>query len=441
MAKSLPYIAQYLKQTPLPADWNRFEIVATRVRDLIHDPRRLKSNYPTIDLEFFRCLKAHGKRIHNLRSLQWTEPDADIFPHVTLFLGPHLVQLELCLPIEPAPGAFNFFSSIKNISPDIGTLHLTRFPYSQVPIPQPSQFLILSSLVCSFPRLTSINMRFPATAEAIKHLSTLPELSSLCITNDTAEILRTVADTGSQQPFACLRVLYLPEAWPALCFEFLKLIQPVHLRILSVHFGPTYMIQTHDIRQFFVGLRELCSHSQLETVAVGFGSNLANESPPPDVLEPLYAFKNLHTLIFESSLSDFDNASLKRLAITWPKLSRLDIYARPDGNDRSKVCLEGLAELVARCPDLTMLTIDLHISANNLQHWKKTHEGLCNDILWFLDLRRSTFDCDASELASLLHTLFPNLNNINYFGGELGAERSWADVARRLELYRRSVEE
>jgi hypothetical protein len=412
---------QYLKQTPLPADWNRFDIAATRIRLLTHVQRRGSA----ISLDIFRCLKVHGKRLHRLRELIWAEPNSDIFPYVDLFLGLHLVQLSLHFPKEPIPGALDLCSSIKNLSPNISILRYTLpRPLSAHPVDE------LSSLVCSFPQLTMFDANFPVTTEAIKHLSLLPKFTKLTIPNDAGEILKTVTDAGLQQAFASLRTLSLSKASPALCIKFLKLIRPVHLKSLLVRLDPNYVIQAHDMRQLFISVGDLCSHPLLETFTVDFAFNIG-EPLTRDILEPLFAFKNLSFVDARTFFSDFDNACLKSLAIAWPNLSSLALKTRPGGSGRSKVCLEGLAELVTRCPGLTTLTIELHVSANNLENWKKTRGDLSNNMLSRLDVGRSTFQCDAGELGRLLRILFPN---VKIFVHESDDEPgyNWSDVTRIL---------
>jgi hypothetical protein len=420
---------QSLKQTPLPADWNRFDIIATRIRYLSHDNERRRHNYPTINLDIFRCLKVHGKHIRHLRQLFWVELDIDIFPYVELFFGPNLVELSLDFPKVAIPGAVDLCSSIKNLSPNISTLELRLRAGVIRYIHQPS-LPGFSSLACSFPQLTAIHVDFPVTAEAIKHLSLLPKLTQLIIPNDASEMLKSITDARLRRVFANLTILCLTATSPALCYEFLKLIRPVHLKFLIVHLGPDYISVAHDVGQMFVGVRDLCSHPQLERFSLDFGSNSGGQPLTPGMLEPLFVFRNLDLMGACTPFSDFDNASLKRLAIAWPNLSQLTLHTRPDGRDRSKVCLEGLAELVTRCPGLTYLTIELHISAGNLESWKKTHGDLSNNILWFLDLSRSTFHCDAGELAHSLHILFPELTSFYALDDEPGY--SWNDVARHL---------
>jgi hypothetical protein len=360
------------------------------------------------------------------------EPDADIFPYVDLFLGLHLVRLILHFPKEPIPGALDLCSSIKSLSPNIDALQLrlggSEYPLSYLQHSQPVDEL--SSLACSFPQMTMINVNFPVTAEAIKHLSLLPKLTNVTIPNEATEMLKIITDAGLQGAFASLDSLDLSAASPALCIEFLKLVRPVHLRRLGVHLGRTYIPQAHDIRQMSIGLCDLCSHSQFEAFQIQFSRHWDGEPLTHNALEPLFAFTNLDFIRFYNNLFDLDNAALKRLAIAWPKLSTLCLYTRPTGTERSKICLEGLAELVARCPGLCMLTIELHISASSLQSWKETRGHLSNDTLWFLDLGRSTFCCDADELGRSLHTLFPNVTQFYAAGDEPGY--SWDNVARHL---------
>jgi hypothetical protein len=425
---------QHLKKTPLPSEWNRFDIFASRVRHLIYghnERRRPKSpNYPAINLDVFRCLRINGKRLHHLRELDWGELDPDIFPYVDLFLGPHLVLLNLRLPKDPTPVDIDLCSSVKNLSPNISML-CVRHGWSDYPqyfVPQPVDELCL--LACSLPHLTSININFPLTPEAIKYLSLLPNLTRFAIPNDAAEILKIIADAGLQRVFAGLTTLSLSVAILPLCIQFLSLIRPVHLKYLYVQCGPSYTSQAHDMRQLFIGIRDFCSYSQLERFTVSFIFNFGAEPLTSDMLEPLFAFRKLTVIEAPCPFSDFDNACLKRLAIAWPKLQSLVLHTRE--SDPSTISLEGLAELVERCPSLTTLTIELHISASNLENWKKTHGHLSNNVLWWLDLRRSTFHCDAGELGRLLHILFPKLTQ--FHARYQDPEYSWGDVARHLRL-------
>jgi hypothetical protein len=420
---------QYLKETPLPDDWNRFDIAASRIRRLIHDSREERRHYPAVDLGIFHCLKVHEKRFYHLRELDWVELNADIFPYVELFFGLHLVKLSLGCPKELTPAVVDLFSSIKNLSPNISTLTLVAgglLPYycRRLPIPVAG----LSSLACSFTQLTSINVNFPVTAEAIKHLSLLPNFLELFINNDAAEIVKVITGAGLQRVFVNLTRLRLTAASPASCVEFLKLIRPVHLYFLSVRLGPS---AAHDVHQMFVGVHAFCSHSQLVAFQV---VNFDGEPLTPDTLEPLLSFRNLCGMTVRTAFSDFENVSLKRLAIAWPNLTRLTLHTRPDGDDRSKVCLEGLAELVTRCPHLEMLSIELHISTSNLENFEKNHGDLCNSTLSSLALLRSTFHCDAGELARSLRILFPDMRHFYADGQEPGYD--WNDVARHLGFSR-----
>jgi hypothetical protein len=358
------------------------------------------------------------------------EPDADIFPYIDLFLGLDLISLVLRLPKKWTPSHFTVCSYVKSLSPNISILNL-KLGSSFVKRCRSADELSL--LACSFPRITKISAYFPLAAEAIKHLSTLPHLTSLFTANDAAEIVKAVSDAGLQQVFPSLTTVMLTKAWPALCIEFLQLIQPAHLKCLYIHLGLTHVPQAQDILRLFVSIRGLCSHSQLETFIVsGYGGPGSNPEPlTHDVLEPLFAFKNLSTITSDMVFPDFDTASLKRLAIAWPKLQHLVLHTCRDGGDCSKVCLEGLTELVTRCPDLNKLTIELHISASNLESWKTTHRRPSR--LRDLDFCGSTFYCDAAELGRSLRTLFPKLTRFNaYNWPQADSGYSWDAVARHL---------
>jgi hypothetical protein len=427
---------QYLKQAPLPADWNKFDIAATRVRHLRHDNELMGFHDSAIDLAFFHCLKVHGKCIRHLRELEWVEPDADIFPYVDLFLGPHLVGFRLDLRYLKEPidiPALDICSSVKNLSPNISMLYL-MLGWSEYPrVAQPTRLSDeLSSLACSFPGITKINTNFPVTTEAIEYLSLSLQLAELLIPNDAAEILKIVTDAGLRRVFASLTTLTLSAKTPASCIEFLEVIRPVHLKSLVVRLGPYYISRAEDMFHLFIGVHDLCSHFQLERFIVDsdLGFKLDDEPLTPDIFEPLFAFENLSVFEARSISSDIDNACLKRLAIAWPNLSTLVLYTRPDDDyGRSKICLEGLAELVTRCPCLIDLTIELHISTSNLENWKEFHGDLSNDTFQRLDFGRSTFRCDAGELGRSLHILFPNLG---YFHAQIDGDEPgyrWNDIA------------
>jgi hypothetical protein len=375
--------------------------------------------------------------LSNLRQLQWHDADRDVFPYVCLFIGPQLVDLStLLLNGTDCPnGSRTVLSSLQHNSPHLVKVDFVN-NYQQNEEHQVDLSYLASDLICRLNELQEVFCGFLLTQEAILHLSVLPNLRLLDISNDAELLLTCLQNAPLQTPFANIAHLTL-RGDIAACTTLLRLIHPFRLQSLSIQQTSSPIPLASTTHQLFLTLHSVCSHSAFTSLQI-YNSDEGGVLAPPEshlvtfhMLEVLFAFKNLTRLVISLPVN-IQNAAFYHMGLHWPLLEELDLGSRYLPCD-PQVTLVSLFGLSSQCHYLERLRIMLRVCVHDVSALRP---GIGmprsrNYTLTWLDLATSFCDPGVlnSDVAAILSDLFPNLDTISAW--TVGAKQEGSNPGQR----------
>lgn len=219
-------------------------------------------------------------------------------------------------------------------------------------------------------------------------------------------------------------------------------LHPTLLETLIIHTDDTPRVL--DVDEFFMNLSEHCSQVSLKRI-YGFQDEFQDDAVDDNVqvlenLRPLHSFHNLEYVWLNACMSfeDVNDAFIRDMASSWPRLQELDFGCTSCWGLPSRVTLDGLLAFCEFCPDLRVLGItfdatndDSPLSSHN--EWTKPLQNLHMDSLQVGHSRIGFDQVDA--VAAFLHRIYPNLTELTCWdehdGPGWAATRSvWLRVQR-----------
>ena len=344
------------------------------------------------------------------------EEDAKIHSYRSLFLSPRLMHLEFHPPHCDDENK-ELITSVNAACPSLRKLRILA---DYTVDGSRGLFDPICQLVHGLWNLEYIECGFPLSPAAIVHLSSLPTLTHMSLSDHPRSIVRSLAGTSS--PFSHLVTLTIP-AWDSQSvIELLNVLDLMHLKHLEIEFTPFQRLEvpfggyesafinyqptwpnSTDLAQLIAAVGAACSPLKLQSLAIipqeaeWFTLSLAS----PNIIRPLFSLKSLTSLTIDEICNyDFDDAFCGEVAGAWPLLQKF--HARQ--TNKPKVTLNGLTAILSGCAQLTNLCISISVSPFDVQSFYQRH-GIYNQPI----LNLGTDDnVERADLVNVFDILCPN---------------------------------
>jgi hypothetical protein len=405
-------------------DWQRFLAYASRVVNLATDVFECvsPSAFHILSLSKPATVKLFPKlRILDCRSVY----DGEFF-HVQHLLGPAIVDFDFSVR-DGDIFSMSLLHTLQELCPSIKKLVIRNFTAAVMED--------VSTHICSWETLEEVSVS-RLNDSALTHLASMRTLRSLSFLamdpiftsspprGPAFPVLQTLsfeADDASALP----RVLSFSTKCP----------------INDLSFEVNQPSSTDSWRECFQALQKHISHNTLKSLQFGeIGEEQADATRaiPGTLLMSLHVFSNLtkFTLRLSSPL-EFDDTTLKSMAIAWPSLRELCL-----GTDRalgglSNVTLAGLIPLVQYCRDLSILEVVVNATNTTALSQSKPGAGISNTLMTSLNFGDSRISPDVSNIAAFLSDIFPNVTSILYDVDQQIEEFDdrWEQVERLIPVF------
>ncbi|KAJ7760899.1 hypothetical protein DFH07DRAFT_740456 [Mycena maculata] len=344
------------------ADWERPLEYAHRIRTLSLWSSNSFPNHEVLEALSSGLARPEDYWCTNLRNIAWFPGDDSLFPYIRLFLAPkitgaRLTILESAVTISLLPTLLRY--------PDLKNLNI-----SYVTLDRDASSLLcrtVSTIAMGLDRIEELGVH-KLDRKALKHLSQLPVLETLCLYSPELEDLGPSSNSANMlqqiHPFPALRILRLSRTTLNFVIEFLDLLSDCHCGSFDVSSDALPTKSTTD--QLYAALASHLSRGTLQTLDIGS----YNGMPAPGVMDnyvingqvlaPLFGFVNLTSLELQLPVGlDIDDATAWDMARAWMKLDYLSFTGV---HHSSSMTLHGLSAFAKYCKDLAYLKITINAS-------------------------------------------------------------------------------
>lgn len=222
--------------------------------------------------------------------------------------------------------------------------------------------------------------------------------------------------------------------------QMIHYLHPILLETLIIHTEETPCVV--DVDEFFTKMAEHCSPTLLKRF-YGFQDEFQDDAVDDNVqvvetLRPLLSFHNLEYVWLNGCMSfeEVNNAFIRELAKSLPRIQELDFGCPSCWGLPSRVTLDGLLAFCEFCPDLRGLGITFDASSEDspLSSQGSRTRSSCNPRMKYMHVGHSRIRIDQVEaVAEFLAEIYPNLSELtcweNHDGPGWQATRSaWLRV-------------
>lgn len=313
---------------PLPTDWARFNYYAKRIKKLICG----RYKYPIVD---FIVLHHPGYNLFpSLRSLGWHTNDTVVWNHLSIFVPPTLLSLTITIDfIDRIP---LILDPLQKRCPIMEELIITQFD-SQTHEIEPPIFRQVSNTLHSFPNLSTLDLNyshvgFPIANEVLHHLSRLPYLRVLRISLENEYFNPEMLLPFSELAFPLLEELAITCIDIAVINSVVAILAAIFSNKLSkFSIQLPYDANGDDLHPI---LRQLSTHHSLTFLQLIYQHRTRNLedtdymvviSIPARSFSVLFGLSNIDTLILKGIYLDYTGSICEEMAISWPRLRKLQI--------------------------------------------------------------------------------------------------------------------
>ncbi|KAG2345905.1 hypothetical protein BDR05DRAFT_960200 [Suillus weaverae] len=407
------------------SDWQRMQYYAKRVHSLrVNDQEEV-----VIDKTILHGLATSPfapPMFTHLKRLWWSNNSADALPLLCSLVNARLEWLILH-DLDPMllPRVVPHIISSKS-------LHVACFPakYSMRHI-HPDVFQSwcnLQNLVCG-----------RVNDATLYHLATSSKLTHLTIQVDEKNDYGALMKLAGQPVFTALQGLDITATHTSHCIPILEIAELPSLRSLRIHSTETGLtdVELHQclclISYHCPNLRDL-RMTELQVSPPKFPAGYIITF---DTLKTLFSLRHLETLHLNTTCTfSLDDKELAQLAGTWLKLRALELGTENGWRQPSKITLQGFAELLRRCPVLSVVGLAMNAWAPDIDH-RRPGGGIRRNGLEVLRVADSKVTGPLS-VAAFLSDVAPNAEITGYeigydidgtFNSQMLYRERWEDVS------------
>ena len=298
----------------------------------------------------------------------------------------------------------------------------------------------LSGLVLSLPHLRLFHSDIVIDEQAISHLSTMCNLTSL--------ILRIPEVSLSHETSATLESLrYVNICAPNIesCTTLLNALHAPTLRTLDLQFSTS--CSQPAIHRCFERIQSFKSLHNLRMWAdrVAWGSYRYGPCIVPSrTMRLLYALRELHDIRIEEHLKiDLHDEDVLEMAQAWSKLCKLVFTAFTGAYDEEvfpQLTAEALLHFAKHCPRLRQLGLAFDTSFIDTGSFDDLKAEDVGRNLNVLEIHPPLADIEnPGEVARFLYRVFPNLQSVRFGDTDLAMSRGWLLVSTSFRTFSRGA--
>ncbi|KAF8869317.1 hypothetical protein BD779DRAFT_1807135 [Infundibulicybe gibba] len=381
-----------------PSDLERFRAHSRHIQSY--------HNYINAPVSIYQALSFHfheGQPIFpNLEAMTWGYCKTEIFPYISMFLGPRIRKLDLCINGDSVQNSLLPTLGVK--CPSLVYFRLYTLDYYPEVKPLLTQWSQLETLIIHY-----------LPEESLQIAAGLPHLRNLTLSHADDDYGSTFSPTPGTKVFPSLQSLSITANSPTLCINLLKATSNCQLKEFEFSlFG----IDPPIWDDLFATLAESCDKDTLTTIRIDDLELECDESWDPrtmDELRLLFPFTSLtHVILRTTHGFDIDDAFMSEIAVAWPRIRTLNIGATGITQlfKLQQLTLHGLAPLAELCPELRKLTV--HV---NVAHMCPNYFNLCSDsksCIKYLNFGRSPISKTSVPWAAVyLSAIFPELRDVD----------------------------
>ncbi|KAG1844217.1 hypothetical protein DFJ58DRAFT_731328 [Suillus subalutaceus] len=371
------------------SDWQRMQYYAKRVHSLrVNDQEEI-----VIDKTILHALAASSfapPMFTHLKRLWWSNNSADALPLLCSLVSPRLEWLilhdmdpMLLPPVVPPHHLYQLSShrSLRN----------------------------LKNLVCGL--INDATLYYLATSSRLTHLTIQVDEK-----NDYGALMKL----AGQPVFTILQGLDITAARTFHCIPILGISELPSLRSLRIHSTETGLTDA-ELHQCFCLISRHCPNLR------DLHMKELQVSPPKfpvgyiitfDILNTLFSLRHLEALHLDTTCTfSLNDKELAQLAGTWLKLRALELGTENGWRQPSKITLQGFAELLRRCPVLSVVGLAMNAWAPDIDH-RRPGGGTRRNGLEILRVADSKVTGPLS-VAAFLSDIVPNAEITGY---EIGCD-------------------
>ncbi|KAG1731995.1 uncharacterized protein EDB91DRAFT_1226799 [Suillus paluster] len=432
-----------LSREPLPTEWERVRINASRIRKLVSNPIGHRKRPPTPHRDVLQQLFAQ-------------------FPPTSLF--PNLVALDFQVVFDLAEFSANFSLLRQFLSPGLEMLAFC------VPLGLPAHEV--QQLVDAFPAEASGLRQLVISAKSgdspchidlplnkLGKLITLDVIRNVCLTrhsiadigrmrslqvlaltlHEESGVLEDSRLTGMPVELSALDRLTLTADRMQLCTSFLLRVITPHLSSININY--TEYATPGEVDKLVLSLQTSCQSFALEEISIERSPhqdfNKEHSPLPSHLFRPLLKFRRLKTAkFFAMGKYCLDDAFIEDIAVAWPDIHDLRFASKETVN--STVTFAAMLSLASRCRSLRLLHLTFDATQTPALPPGRQSEGAPDrdhhswpkqTALRMLHVGHSKVSTTRSP-AFVLATVFPNLLNIaSYQTPGVSYDIQWRQVA------------
>ncbi|KII86169.1 hypothetical protein PLICRDRAFT_700290 [Plicaturopsis crispa FD-325 SS-3] len=409
------------------SDWTQFHVYAHRVRvlDFCHELRKQYVNHFDAGVPSALHVSAPAlPLLPNLQTLALHEERSELVSHLDMLLHPKLTSFSCSITYDAQ--RLSLLPRLTSECPGLTSFAVANYCYEEN-----QEWLItaISRVVGAWRSLTQLGVPI-LTSFGMEIVSALPLLQSLTIKD------LELVDTPRTLGFPSLRFVEFHAPSLSTCIAFLSLLPPQHPALHTIKMTTDTFPGSAQSHSFFEALAKHCSPMVLKHIDLK-----AWQSPlivpdivagMADLIPSLLPFHHLeHLSINIPSILAFDDATVRAMAASWPRLRVLRVlstYLRHahQSHPRSRgISATTFADLVTSCTELCELGIPVDTAAAT-GGCVKANTNLRALIVGFSKVP------DIAETATFLSAVCPNLNIVS-----AAQDRdSWREVTRLITVRR-----
>ncbi|KAG1736774.1 hypothetical protein EDB19DRAFT_1878260 [Suillus lakei] len=384
-------------------EWRIFGQYAQRIRSLYIGPAELD----IIDDRVIQALISASLPLPNLRTLRWSDDRECFLPLLRTLLGSTITSMKLDSIFTPSFAKSALLASLRVRCPSIRELSCVYSGDSEESSDSICEAVYgLRELV--YLRTGVLN------THALLHLASLPSLKSLHFrTYGPDDIQPNSPPTFAYQ----LNDVSITAPSLFVLTQRLRNIRFPSCRSATLIINADDMVPPLDIPDFIVSISE-CFFPGLERFLVDFGEGQSEGFTDLlfalsfDAVAPLLSLSRLTELDLSwFCASAIDDASLKRMAQSWPQLEKFYFGTRSRWLAPSSLTFIGLVYLIQHCPHLQFVQIPFYARPVDTKS-EPFSKLIPNKNITDLHVGVSPI-VDPLHVACQLHILLPNLTTVS----------------------------
>ena len=407
--------------------WQRMHHYAKRVHSL-----KISDEEEVIDNDILRALSTSPftpPLFTRLKRLSWSNNSVDALPLLCSLVTAKLESLSLDLM-----DSMLFRDIVHHVTSAGNSFRTARFPadHSLRDLPPDvfQRWRSLQILCCGL-----------VNDAALYQLATSTNLTCLSIRVDEKNDYSTLMKLAGQPVFPTLQELTIAAIHTSYCISVLEIAELPSLRSLYIRSTETGLADVELYRCFSLishhcpNLKEL----HLEEWQVSPPDFPVGYTITFDILKTLFSLRHMEQLQLDTTCTfSLDDTELAQLADAWLKLRSLDLGTQHGWRQPSKITLQGLTDLLLRCPVLYLVGLAMNAWAPEID-CRRPGGGVRRNGLCILRVADSKIK-DPFSVAAFLSDIAPNAEITGYdFAYDIDGlfnsrvlkyQERWEEVAR-----------